>query len=159
RDQRRDYDHGFVREHCRRQLVAKRLSEAGRHYRADVVPTNQTAYHFLLHGPERVVAPETPECAAQFSLRNHVRSIVLEWARVYAYSAALKIFIGRDDRISTEFHSRLSIEMRDALGGPGSEIAGFLNSLVIIASYWATSNSNPDRILSGGSHEPHAGRE
>jgi hypothetical protein len=64
-----------------------------------------------------------------------VRSIVLEWARVYAYSAALKIFIGRDDRISTEFRNRLSIETRWAVLSsiPKSAIVIFLRSLVIIA--------------------------
>jgi hypothetical protein len=30
----------------------------------------------------------------------------------------MKIFIGPEDRISTEFHSQLSIEMRGALCGP-----------------------------------------
>jgi len=47
----------------------------------------------------------------------------------------VKIFIGDLYRISTEFYSQLSLEMRRAvsISLPRSTIAGFLRSLVIIA--------------------------
>ena len=49
----------------------------------------------------------------------------------------MKIFIGNLDRVSTEFYSQLSMEMRRAvsISLPRSTIAGFLHSLVIIASH------------------------
>ena len=57
-DQRRDHDGGAA-EHDRGQLIAERLSAAGRHHDTDVATGQQTAHYAFLRRAKPVVAPVT----------------------------------------------------------------------------------------------------
>jgi hypothetical protein len=55
-DERRDHDRGAA-EHQRGQLIAERLSAAGRHHDAHVMTRQDAAHDTLLRRAKPVVAP------------------------------------------------------------------------------------------------------
>ena len=57
RDQRRNHDDGFSRQHRRRQLVAQRFPAAGGHHHAGVASSEQAAHDPLLQRAKRVISP------------------------------------------------------------------------------------------------------
>ena len=70
RDQRRNHDHGFSRQHRRRQLVAQRLPAAGRHHYAGVAASEQASHDSLLQRAKRVISPVAAQRREQIPLRR-----------------------------------------------------------------------------------------
>src|SRR5262252_8961724 len=77
RNEGRDDDRRLARSQCR-QLITERLTAAGRHHDANIVPSHDAAHDPLLQGPKRTISPVTVQSLKQIARSGHLSSIASE---------------------------------------------------------------------------------